>query len=89
MPALPDSTIFNDPRTRGFGGWCDPTYNYQITTGAFADFELMYPIPHRIRGNYTETSNATPPTLTTLWKRLPSATREALIQGHIGESRLN
>ena len=49
-----NSPIF-DPNTKsGFGGWGDPTNDFQITTGAFAsDFVRAYPVPHGVRRNFT------------------------------------
>lgn len=52
------NSSFFDPNTKsGLGGWGDPSDDIQITTGAFAsDFVLQYPVPHRIRRNYTAMS---------------------------------
>jgi hypothetical protein len=44
-----------DPES-GIGGWGTLDNDYQITKGAFSHgFQLAYPIPHRLRRNYTET----------------------------------
>ena len=78
--------MFSDSKTSGFGGWGDPANGYHITTGAFAeDFEVVYPIPHTIVRNYTETGAATPPTPSILWERFTPAAREAVVQGFIGD----
>ena len=40
--------------TSGVGGWGDPNDDHQITDGGFAkDFVLSYPVPHRLRRQYT------------------------------------
>jgi tyrosinase len=42
-----------DPES-GFGGWGDPTNDYQVSTGAFGkDFLRVYPVPHNFRRNFT------------------------------------
>ena len=62
IPDFPNATIFNPSSTTGMGGFGDPNNDYQITTGAFAkDFEVAYPVPHRIRRNYTPVSTSTDP----------------------------
>lgn len=89
---FPKATIFDDSPTSGFGGWGDPTKDYEITTGAFAnDFDLVYPVPHKIRRNYTERSlnpdpfgDGTPPAPDALWNYFTPASLESLISGHIG-----
>jgi len=49
-----DSPFFDPNPKTGLGGWGDPSDDFQITTGAFAsDFVPLYPVPHRIRRNYT------------------------------------
>jgi len=51
-----DSDFWDSDTTSGIGGWGDPDNDYQITDGAFAyDFPASYPVPHRIRRNYTVT----------------------------------
>ena len=83
---FPNSTIFSDSRTSGLGGWGNPADGYQITTGAFAeDFEIAYPIPHRIVRNYTETTPLSPSTPAILWERFTPASLEAAVQGFIGD----
>ena len=48
------ATIFDPDPKSGFGGWGDPTDDYQITTGGFGkDFLVAYPVPHRPRRNFT------------------------------------
>ena len=47
---------FWDPNTTsGVGGWGDPDNDYKITDGGFAHLEHAYPVPHRIRRNFTAT----------------------------------
>ena len=49
-----DSPLFTDPDPiSGFGTWGDPNNDFQITDGGFANIEHAYPIPHRLRRNYT------------------------------------
>ena len=92
-PDFPDATIFNDSPTSGFGRWGDPADDYQITTGAFADnFEVVYPVPHKIRRNYTARSvnadpfgDGTPPAPDALWNYFTPASQKALIQGYVGD----
>ena len=49
-----DSTFWDPDATSGVGGWGDPNDDYQITSGGFAkDFIVSYPVPHRIRRQYT------------------------------------
>jgi tyrosinase len=49
-----NSPLFDPNPKSGLGGWGDPSDDFQITTGAFAsDFERPYPVPHRIRRNFT------------------------------------
>ena len=47
-----NSNIFNGSNS-DFGGWGDPTNDYQITTGGFKDVIRAYPNPHHIRRNFT------------------------------------
>ena len=83
---FPNSMIFSDSRTSGFGGWGNPADGNQITTGAFAeDFEVVYPVPHTIARNYTEIADATTPTPTTMWMYFTPAAREAVVRGYIGD----
>lgn len=90
---FPNATIFDDSPTTGFGGWGNPNDDYQITTGAFADdFELVYPVPHKIRRNYTERSgnrdpfgDGTPPAPDAMWNYFTPASQEQMIQGHVGD----
>ena len=92
-PNFRNATIFNDSPTSGLGGWGDPNDDYQITTGAFAhDFEVAYPVPHRIRRNYTLTvditdpfGDGTPPPPGEVWKYFTPASQKKLIQGYIGD----
>lgn len=92
-PNFPNATIFNDCPKSGFGGWGDPANDYQITTGAFAkDFENVYPIPHRVRREYTAKSgggdffgDGTPSAPDDLWSSFTPASRDALVQGYAGD----
>ena len=92
-PDFANATIFNDSPTSGFGRWGDPADDYQITTGAFADnFEVVYPVPHKIRRNYTARSvnadpfgDGTPPAPDALWNYFTPASQKALIQGYVGD----
>lgn len=51
-----NATIFSDSTYDGLGGWGDPNNDFQITTGGFKDIKLAYPVPHRIRRNYTNSA---------------------------------
>ena len=52
-----NSSFFDPNPKSGLGGWGDPSDDIQITTGAFAsDFVQQYPVPHRLRRNYTAIS---------------------------------
>lgn len=92
-PDFANATIFNDSLTSGFGGWGNPADDHQITTGAFADdFEVVYPVPHRIRRSYTAGSShpdpfgdGTPPAPDPLWNYITPASQEALVQGYAGD----
>lgn len=92
-PDFVNSSILNDSPKSGFGGWGDPTDDYQITTGAFAgDFEPVYPVPHRIRRNYTARSlggdifgDGTPAAPNPFWTYFTPASVEDLVQGRIGD----
>jgi len=92
-PNFRNATIFNDSPKSGFGGWGDPNNDFQITTGALAhDFQVAYPVPHRIRRNYTVKfeipdlfGDGTPPAPGELWKYFTSAIRKELIQGYVGD----
>jgi len=95
-PNFPNSTIFDGSPTSGFGGWGDPDDDYQISTGALADdFEIAYPVPHRIRRNYTVNfsyfpdflGDGTPPPQEDLWNYFTPASQEALIKGYVGDFR--
>ena len=46
--------MFDPSHKSGLGGWGDPNNDFQITDGAFStDFVLSYPVPHRVRRNFT------------------------------------
>ena len=47
------ATIFSDSDYDGLGSWGDPNNDFQISTGGLKDIMLAYPVPHRIRRNYT------------------------------------
>ena len=55
-----DSAFWDHNTTSGVGGWGDPDNDYQITSGGFAHLEHAYPVPHRIRRNYTASLPTTP-----------------------------
>lgn len=92
-PDFPSATIFNDSPTSGFGGYGDPNNDFQITTGAFAkDFELAYPVPHKIRRNYTERSfstdpfgDGTAPAPLPFWNYFTKESRDTLVNGFVGD----
>ena len=77
----------------GFGGWGDPADDYQITTGAFAnDFQVAYPVPHKVRRNYTMKSanpdpfgDGTPPAPKPFWNYFTRESQQTLIDGYIGD----
>jgi hypothetical protein len=37
----------------GLGGWGDPNDDYTVHDGGFRNLQLAYPVPHRIRRNFT------------------------------------
>ena len=92
-PSFENATIFSDSPTSGFGGWGNPADDYQITTGAFANnFKVVYPVPHKIRRNYTARStnvdpfgDGTPPAPDALWNYFTRASQDALIKGYVGD----
>ena len=47
------STMWTNDSSDGLGWWGDPNEDYQLFTGALKDFQLAYPVPHRLRRNYT------------------------------------
>lgn len=48
------SPIFSNPDpVSGLGTWGDPTQDFQIQDGGFKDFNVVYPIQHHIRRNFT------------------------------------
>jgi len=48
------ASIFADPDPlSGLGGWGNPSADYAVQDGAFANFRLTYPYPHTLRRNYT------------------------------------
>jgi len=92
-PNFRNATIFNDSPKSGFGGWGDPNDDFQITTGAFAhDFRVAYPVPHRVRRNYTVKvditdpfGDGTPPPPDEVWKNFTPDSQKKLIQGYVGD----
>jgi len=92
-PNFANATIFSDSPTTGFGGWGDPTNDYQITTGAFVkDFDLFYPVPHKLRRNYTERGtnpnpfgDGTPPAPLPFWNYFTKASKDALVNEFVGD----
>lgn len=77
------------------GGWGDPNDDFQITTGAFAkDFNLAYPVPHRVRRNYTDHAyvtdpfgDGTPPAPLPFWNYFTAEVRDSLVNGFRGDFR--
>ncbi|KAF9785224.1 Di-copper centre-containing protein [Thelephora terrestris] len=47
------STVFSDSDYDGLGSWGDPDNDFQLCTGGFKDMVVAYPVPHRVRRNYT------------------------------------
>ncbi|KII92640.1 hypothetical protein PLICRDRAFT_104279 [Plicaturopsis crispa FD-325 SS-3] len=47
------ASIFDDDPESGWGGWGDPTQDFQITNGGFKNFHVSYPNYHRPRRNFT------------------------------------
>ena len=47
------TTFLSDSDYDGLGSWGDPNNDFQISTGGLKDVMLAYPVPHRIRRNYT------------------------------------
>ena len=92
-PDFPNATIFDDSPMSGFGRWGNPADDYQITTGAFAnDFEVTYPVPHKIRRNYTARSTSadpfgdgTPPAPDAFWNYFTRESQVALINSYVGD----
>ena len=92
-PNFQNATIFNDSPTSGFGGWGNPADDYQITTGAFAEnFTVAYPVPHKIRRNFTGASgnpdpfgDGTPSAPGAIWNYFTPASQQALVSGYVGD----
>jgi len=92
-PNFPNATIFNDSPKSGFGRWGDPNDDYQITTGAFAhDFQVAYPVPHRVRRNYTPKvpvsdpfGDGTAPPTDEMWHYFTPASQKKLMEGYVGD----
>jgi len=88
-PSFTNASIFD----KYFGGWGDPNDDYQITTGSFAkDFDLVYPVPHRLRRNYTDRGtnpdpfgDGTPPAPLPFWNYFTKESRATLVDGYIGD----
>lgn len=48
------ATMFKDfDHFSGLGGWGDPSKDFSVPDGAFADFYVSYPSPHILRRNFT------------------------------------
>lgn len=92
-PDFPNASIFSDSPTSGFGRWGNPADDYQIATGAFADdFQVAYPVPHRIRRNYTARStnvdpfgDGTPPAPEAFWNYFTRESQVALVNSYVGD----
>jgi len=86
-----NSVIF-DPKT-GFGGWGDPDNDFQITDGPFAEnFTVAYPVPHKIRRNYTEKGyranpfgDGTPVPQGPFWNLFTQAGTDEMVKGYSGD----
>jgi tyrosinase len=48
-----NSSIFDPSPTSGFGGDGDPNNDYQISDGGFSNEHRAYPVPNKIRRNFT------------------------------------
>ena len=58
-----NSTFWDPDTASGVGGWGNPNHDNQITDGAFAkDFTVSYPVPHRLRRQYTPVTPGGPAT---------------------------
>jgi len=87
-PNFTNASIFD----KYFGGWGDPNNDYQITTGAFAkDFDLVYPVPHKLRRNYTARGtnpdpfgDGTPAAPLPFWNYFTKESRDTLVNGFVG-----
>jgi tyrosinase len=74
------SAFWNPDPSYGVGGWGDPNDDYQVPNGGFAtDFPHLYPSPHRLRRNYTETLLGQP----LLYQIMPENVA-ALVNGSVG-----
>lgn len=51
--ALNQSAIFSTDSKSGLGGFGDPSKDYTVTTGGFAQMTVAYPIKHTIRRQFT------------------------------------
>jgi len=75
-----NSTFWDPDANSGIGGWGDPNNDNQITDGAFADFAVSYPVPHRIRRQYTPLS----PTGVSLAPLFTPESQRAMVAGTLG-----
>ena len=51
---MQNSPLFLDHNPiSGLGGWGDPSKDFQVQNGGFRHLEVVYPIPHIIRRNFT------------------------------------
>ena len=79
-----DSTFWDPDTTSGVGGWGNPNDDYQITSGAFAkDFIVSYPVPHRIRRQYTPDLPGGP--ASPLAKAFTPESQAAMVNGFEGD----
>ena len=79
-----EGSAFWDPNTTsGVGGWGDPDNDYQITDGALADLYHAYPVPHRIRRNYTANFPNSPDE--PLTEEFTPESQEAIVNGFEGD----
>jgi len=76
-----NSTFWDPDAASGVGGWGDPNNDDQITDGGFADFTVSYPVPHRIRRQYTPTL----PTGESLAARFTPQSQMVMVNGSVGD----
>jgi len=67
----------------GVGGWGDPNDDNQITDGAFVDFIVSYPLPHRLRRRYTPNNPNNPDEL--LANAFTPESQAAMVNGFQGD----
>jgi len=79
-----NSTFWDLNTTSGVGGWGDPNDDDQITDGAFAnDFIVSYPLPHRLRRQYTPNNPNNPDEI--LANAFTPESQAAMVNGFQGD----